>query len=213
LPEKKDKQEVKEPESLQAFASVNPYQQTYFELNYPNAMSTLANYTIPTNQLDMIRKAKELREYDIVDYFLRLRCDYGLPIQAIKCSKPSQQKFYDKYVLSLIEDFARQFEYEFWSNAEVFGHYGFKDKKIPMYLVAEDPESIVPNAALGIESYEIKISTTLKQQIKKLKNKVNLINYQVIYAMQLMTRDKLKIRSLLIIRTWLEFAIKNRITS
>jgi len=156
-------------EVLQAYASVNPYQEIYYNTNYPNAMNTLANYTIPTNQLDMIRKVKELREYDIVDYFLRLRCDYGLPIQAVKCSKPSQQKFYDKYVLPLVEDFARQFEYEFWSEAEVFGHYGFTKDKKPMYLVSEDPESIVPNSALGIETYDIKISTTLKQQLKKLK--------------------------------------------
>lgn len=167
--EKETKKDEQKDTTFEAFASVNPYQQMYFDTNYPNAMSTFANYTIPTDQREMIRKVKEIREYDVVDYFLRLKCDYGLPIQEIKCSKPMQQKFYDRYVLPLVQDFARQFSYEYWSVGEVFGHYGFKDKKFPMYLVAEDPESITPCSALGIETYEIRISNTLKQQLKKLK--------------------------------------------
>lgn len=178
LPEKtvkSEKKEKPEAEELQAFASVNPYQQTFYDLNYPNAMSTFASFTIPTTQIEMIKKAKELREYDIVDYFLRLRCDYGLPIQAVKCARPRQQDFYNKNVLPLLKDFARQFEYEFWSNAEIFPHYGFKsDDKTPMYLVAEDPESINPISALGVETYEIKISTTLKKQLQKLKEQNSL---------------------------------------
>jgi hypothetical protein len=160
----------KQEREYNAYASVNEYQQLYFQLNYPNGMNNLATYTIPTEQLEMIRKAKELRNIDIVDRLLRIRQDYTLPIKGFKCKLKKQQKFYDEYVLPLVQRFARQWIYEFHTISEVYAHYGFDKSKRPMFLRCEDAENIKPTEALGYEMYEIKLSTKLKQQIQKLKN-------------------------------------------
>lgn len=168
---KQNKQNNQEQErEYNAYASVNEYQQLYFELNYPNGMNNLATYTIPTEQFEMIRKAKELRNIDIVDRLLRIRQDYTLPIKGFKCKLKKQQKFYDEYVLPLVQRFARQWIYEYHTISEVYSHYGFNNAKKPMFLRCEDAENIKPTEALGYEMYEIKLSTQLKQQIQKLKN-------------------------------------------
>jgi hypothetical protein len=170
--DKQNKQETKENSEREynAYASVNEYQQLYYQLNYPNGMNNLATYTIPTDQVEMIRKAKELRNIDIVDRLLRIRQDYTLPIKGFKCKLKKQQKFYDEYVFPLVQRLTRQWTYEFHTISEVYIHYGFDKSKRPMFLRCEDAENIKPTEALGYEMYEIKLSTKLKQQIQKLKN-------------------------------------------
>jgi hypothetical protein len=165
-----NKENKTEEKELVAYASVNEYQQLYFELNYPNGMNNLATYTIPSEQLEMIKKAKELRNIDIVDRLLHIRQDYTLPIKGFKCKLKKQQKFYDEYVLPLIQRFARQWIYEYHTISEVYAHYGFNESKKPMFLRCEDAENIKPSEALGYEMYEIKLSTKLKQQIQKLRD-------------------------------------------
>jgi hypothetical protein len=163
-----DKSQKEEREYV-AHASVNEYSQLYFQMNYPNGMNNLATYTIPTDQLEMIREAKKLRNVDIIDRLLRIRQDYTLPIKGFKCKLKKQQKYYDEYVLPLIKRFARQWIYEYHTISEVYAHYGFDKSNRPMFLRCEDSENIKPIEALGYEMYEIKLSTKLKQQIQKLK--------------------------------------------
>jgi hypothetical protein len=166
LPEQKNIAQEVEP--LQAFASVNEIQNAYFNLNYPGGLSTFANYVIPRDYLNQLKEAKRLRNTDLIDRLIKIRKDYTLPIKKIKCNKPSQQKFYDKNVLPLVQRFAKQWIVEKYSVGECFAHYGFKNEKIPMYLRLEDPENITPIEFLGFEAYEIKLGNGVREQIKKL---------------------------------------------
>jgi hypothetical protein len=162
----------KDREILAAFASVNDIQQKYFNLTNPNGVKTFADLIVPTDYNEQIKKAKELRDSDIIDRLLRIRQDYFARIKGFKCKNKSQQKFYNENVLPLVKRFAIQWEYEFYSVSEVFAHYGFKqDKRTPMFLRCENSESINPIEAFGFEAYEIKISHKLKEQIKKLQEK------------------------------------------
>jgi peptide methionine sulfoxide reductase MsrA len=170
------KEQIIEQEPIQAFASFNEYQQMFLNTNYPNGMNTFTNFTIPKYYKDQVVKAKELRNYDIVDRLIRIRQDYTLPIYQFKCKLKKQQKFYNEVVLPLVKDISKQWIYEHLSVGDTYGHYGFKsDKKTPMYFVIEDSTSITPISALGYEIYKIKLSPDLKEQIKKLK-KENMID-------------------------------------
>lgn len=167
-----ESQPSSEKEILAVFASVNDIQSKYFSLTNPNGNKTFADLLIPTEYNEQIKKAKELRDSDLVDRLLRIRQDYFARIKEFKCKNKTQQKFYNDNVLPLVQGFARRWEYEFWSVSEVFCHYGFKkDNKTLMFLRSENGESITPVEAFGFEAYEIKISHKLKQQIKKLQDK------------------------------------------
>lgn len=166
----------KDKEIFAVFASVNDTQSQYFNLTNPNGNKTFADLLIPTEYNEQIKKAKELRESDLVDRLLRIRQDYFARVKGFKCKNKIQQKFYNDNVLPLVKKFARQWEYEFWSISEVFCHYGFKkDNKTLMFVRSENGEYIKPIEAFGFEAFEVKISPKLKQQIKKLKDK-NLID-------------------------------------
>lgn len=168
----KKSEEQKQPESLQAFASVNEIQNAYFNLNYPSGLSSFANYTIPCDYLNQLKEAKRLRNFDLIDKLLNIRKDYTLSIKGLKCKLKKQQKFYDEYVLPLVQRFARQWIVERYTIGECFAHYGFKlengKEKIPMYLRLEDPENITPIEFMGFEVYEIRLGSDIKEQIKKL---------------------------------------------
>jgi hypothetical protein len=162
-------QQITEPETIQAYASCSDLQQLYLNTNYPNGLNSFANFTIPKDYRNQVKKAKELRQYSIAKKLIDIRKDYSLPIKEFRCKSKRQQKFYNEMVLPLVQRFARQFTLERYSVGEVFPHYGFKsDKKTPMFLRSESAEDIKPISALGYEIYEIQISPDLKSQIKKL---------------------------------------------
>jgi hypothetical protein len=152
-----------------AFASVNDVQLQYYNLFYPTSNKSFPDLLIPNDYVEQIKKAKELRNDDLVDRLLRIRQDYFARIKEFKCKNKTQQKFYNDNVLPLIKRFARQWQYEYSSVSEVFSHYSFKkDNKTLMFLRSESGENIKPTEAFGYEMYEIRISYQLKQQIKKL---------------------------------------------
>ena len=158
-------------EEFKAYAWVNDYQGAYFNLNYGSGTLDFANFMIPKRYDQQVRKAKELRNYDICDRLLRIRQDYTLPIKGFKfkCASKKQQKFYDDFVLPLVQDFASQWIYERHTIGDVYAHFGFMpDGKTPMYLTVEDSINITPVSALGYEMYEIRLSNEFVKQVKKL---------------------------------------------
>lgn len=97
-----------EPEPIQAYASCNDLQQMYLNVNYPNGISSFANFTIPKDYRNQVKKAKELRQLSIPKKLINIRKDYSLPVKEFKCKSKRQQKFYNEIVLPLVQRFARQ---------------------------------------------------------------------------------------------------------
>lgn len=156
-------------QTLHALASLNNLQYSYWKTQYPNGVNFL-NSSVPKDYLQQVKKAKELREYDIVDRLLRIRQDYTLPIKGFKCRSKRQSKFYNEFVLPFIQDIASQWVYEHNTIGDVYGHYAFKkDEKTPMFFIIEDAENVIPVSALGYEIYKVRLSAELKEQLKCLK--------------------------------------------
>jgi hypothetical protein len=161
---------IKQEEQKEVFAWVNEYQQNYFNTKYPKGLESFADFVIPTNYNEQVKRAKELRDIGLVNRLLLIRRDYTLPIKEFRCKSKRQQKFYNEKVLPLVKRLAKQWCIEYNSVGEVFVHYSFKnDKKTPMFIRIEDAEQIAPINIFGKELYEVRISSQLKKQIQKLK--------------------------------------------
>lgn len=151
----------------------NEYHEAFAERMMPNPLDaqfgSFSGAMTPKDRKLRIKKAKEYCDVDIIDRILRIKVDFGFRLKKIKCDSVAQQNFYDTYVTPLLKRVIPQYIHERNSLGDVIFHYAdYPNSSTPMFLILEDPENITIQNALGVEQYEIQLSNTFKENIKKL---------------------------------------------
>jgi hypothetical protein len=147
------------------------------QLTIPNPLdSRLGSFTsatAPIGRKAKIKKAKEYCGIDIVDRILRIKVDFGFRLQEMDGFESVRQRdFYNENVLPLIQEIIPSYIYDRNSVGDVFFHYADKpDSKTPMFLTIEDPERVEIETVLGIEQYNVDLSSTFKEDVKKLQQR------------------------------------------
>lgn len=161
---------ILEGEYEQAYASGIPI--------IPSSTGNLnfSSFLEPRDRLDMIRKAKEHRNIELVDRILRLKVDFGMKIKGIRCKNEKQKEFYERYVIPLLNEIIDDWVYEHNSMGDTFLHYGFMQDRIPMFLTIEDPERVFVDSILNKEIYTLRVPSNFREDIKKLIKKKQITN-------------------------------------
>lgn len=159
---------LREEEYREAFA-----EQLIMPSPFDERFGSFTGATIPRDRKRRIRKAKEYCDIDIVDRILRIKVDFGFRLREFDGFESARQRdFYNNHVLPMIQDIIPAYIYERNTLGDVFFHYADRpNSTIPMFLTIEDPERVEVETALGIEQFNVEISATFKENVRKLKDR------------------------------------------